>query len=84
MRTDLNDDDGDGRLTWEEYVAGTHPKIPDAFAIESLSVEGGQAVLRWPSSDTGAPDPYVVRATTNLLADPEPWPIIGASPAHRR
>ena len=53
LRTDLNDDDDDGRLTWEEYVAGTHPKIADAFTIESISVQGGRVILRWPSSSTG-------------------------------
>ena len=82
LATDVHDDDWDGRLTWEEYVAGGNPTNAEGeFAISALAVDAATNWhLRWPSSDSGSPDPYRLRFTTNLLMDPDDWPIIGFSP----
>lgn len=62
----LYDKDGDGMITWQEYVAGTHPDISNSvLKILSQTVSNGIPRLTWLSS-TSAVAPYVVQLSTNL------------------
>lgn len=65
----INDADGDGLLTWEEYLAGTDPTDRDSvFRIESASVINGTNRIVWlsPVSDPDLP-PFGVMRSTNLV-----------------
>jgi hypothetical protein len=73
---DLTDIDGDGALTWEEYVAGTDPTNPDsAFGILGIEFVGGLPQLRWFGTTDGAAQPVDVYMATNLL-DPDCWSLV--------
>ncbi len=63
----LWDEDGDGMLTWEEYVAGTHPDNSNSLLrIVGQTFSNGVPRLIWLSS-TEAIAPYMVQMTTNLV-----------------
>ena len=81
LATDIDDDDGDGHFTWQEFVTGGNPTNADDFAISAITADPAANVqVQWPSSSSGATDPYWVRFTTNLLKDISEWPVIGISP----
>ena len=47
----LDDPDGDGAKTWEEYFAGTNPTNAESFLSLSLEpLPSGALLLSWPSS----------------------------------
>jgi uncharacterized repeat protein (TIGR02543 family) len=51
----LDDPDGDGFATWQEYWSGTDPQNSNSFLkIESVTFEGGNIVIKWESSAVGA------------------------------
>jgi autotransporter-associated beta strand protein len=59
------DVDGDGLLTWQEYVAGTNPTNPaSVFKITGRSVNAQGTVIRWSSAPNKL---YNLSRTTNLL-----------------
>jgi hypothetical protein len=59
------DVDGDGLLTWQEYVAGTNPTNPaSVFNITGRSVNAQGTVIRWSSASNKL---YNLSRTTNLL-----------------
>ncbi|MFA7369704.1 MAG: LamG-like jellyroll fold domain-containing protein, partial [Kiritimatiellales bacterium] len=61
----LTDADGDGLLTWQEYIAGTNPTNPaSVFEITGSSVTPQGAVIRWSSASNKL---YNLSRTTNLL-----------------
>jgi hypothetical protein len=67
---EIADPDGDGLLTWQEYVAGTDPTNPaSCFRINTISgVDIGQPpVISW---DTTTGRLYSVYSRTNLLVSP--------------
>ena len=69
------DIDGDGLLTWQEYVAGTDPtNSVSSFRITGGDVNAQGAVVRWSSVSNHS---YSLSRTTNLL---EPFSALaGAS-----
>ena len=64
---DLLDTDGDGLVSWEEYIAGTDPTQAGSGLTVEADVQplGGGFVVRWPSV---ADRIYAVESTTNLLS----------------
>jgi glycosidase len=46
----LGDPDGDTMLTWQEYVAGTHPTNGASYFAANAVNFGGTNVVRWPSA----------------------------------
>ncbi len=46
VEDDELDTDGDGMLSWEEYIAGTDPTVQDAFDLSAFSA-GGSNSLSW-------------------------------------
>lgn len=64
----LWDKDGDGMLTWEEYVAGTHPDNSNSvLRIVGQTFSNGVPRLIWLSS-TEALAPYMIQMSTNLIS----------------
>jgi hypothetical protein len=63
------DTDGDGMLSWQEYIAGTHPtNEASKLMIISQVISNGIPRIRWLSS-TAALAPYRVDSTTNLIGN---------------
>lgn len=63
----ISDDDGDGALAWEEYVAGTDPS-DDSSVLELSAISfasPGQCVVEWQSQPGKT---YTLRHSTNSLA----------------
>lgn len=47
---DAVDNDGDGMLTWKEYVAGTDPtNTASVLSINSFGIDAGNLVINWQS-----------------------------------
>jgi Divergent InlB B-repeat domain/Bacterial Ig domain len=67
-----NDVDGDGFTTWQEYWSGTDPVNSNSFLrIDSVALEGGNAVLTWQHAVVGAGvPPLAIQTTTNLQSGP--------------
>lgn len=77
-----DDPDGDGMVTWQEYIAGTDPRLATSvFQITSnaLTTAGSQFILQWPSASGRT---YCVQYSTNLLQQGfvELWTNIPATP----
>lgn len=63
----LWDADGDGMLTWQEYVAGTHPDNSNSvLRILAQTFSNGVPRVIWLSS-TEALSPYMIQMSTNLM-----------------
>ena len=61
----MADVDGDGLLTWQEYVAGTDPtNMASVFQISGIEATPQGTVIRWPSVSNRF---YDLDWTTNLL-----------------
>ncbi|OGV44614.1 MAG: hypothetical protein A2X46_03440 [Lentisphaerae bacterium GWF2_57_35] len=63
------DQDHDGLLTWEEFIAGTIPTNPSSLFVVSdsdLIPAGGSMVIQWNPSVNGRI--YTVQRSTNLLS----------------
>jgi hypothetical protein len=73
----LDDPDGDGFSTWQEYWAGTDPQNSDSYLkIESVTFEGGNIVIKWESSAVGAGVPPLgIQARGDLLSGS--WSNVG-------
>jgi len=68
---DLGDPDGDGALTWEEYLAGTDPtNAMSVFRLTSATIGvGGELELVWyGTTNSGVTTEFVVYRCTNLLS----------------
>jgi hypothetical protein len=72
-----NDVDGDGFATWQEYWSGTDPQNSNSFLrIDSVALEGGNALLKWQHALVGAGvQPLTIQTTTNLQSGP--WVTAG-------
>jgi hypothetical protein len=60
----LDDQDEDGMITWEEYVAGTHPSDPESLFRVGIAGDSSQYVVSWFPSIAGRK--YLVQGTENL------------------
>jgi len=66
---ETNDADEDGMLTWQEYIAGTHPTNKESvFKVLDVEFQDGSTRLSWLSSSNRI---YEVFRSTNLQ---EVWP----------
>ena len=76
---DFYDNDGDGMLNWEEYLAGTDPTDDQSILkIVRLQVApGGHPYLEWIGGTKGPSTPYVVECTEALI-NPN-WQEVGQS-----
>jgi hypothetical protein len=73
----LDDPDGDGIPTWQEYLMGTNPLDPESYPkIDAITFDGSNIVLQWQSAVVapGLP-PLLIQATTNLQGGS--WSNIG-------
>ncbi|WP_372806613.1 choice-of-anchor Q domain-containing protein [Pontiella sp.] len=61
----LDDQDEDGMITWEEYVAGTLPSDPESFFRVGIAGDATRYVVSWFPSITGRK--YFVQGTDNLM-----------------
>ena len=68
----MDDPDGDGFTTWQEYWCGTHPQDSNSFfRIESLAYGGTNITLRWQHAAIVDPIPAItIKASTNLITGP--------------
>ena len=63
---EFGDNDGDGMLNWQEYIAGTDPtNSASKFMIVSQVVSNGFPHISWLSS-VNARAPYRIESSTNL------------------
>jgi hypothetical protein len=79
----MNDSDGDGMVTWREYLAGTDPTNP-ASVLRFTSAQTGavnKIVLRWASVSNHN---YNLRRATNLLASTNAFVILSGASHQRR
>ena len=62
------DHDGDGSLTWEEYVAGTIPTDSNSvFHVMSVEYLGGTNRVTFYATDVNVNDPFTMLRNTNDL-----------------
>ncbi|MDD4622199.1 MAG: hypothetical protein PHG71_03085, partial [Kiritimatiellae bacterium] len=73
----LDDQDGDGRKTWEEYVAGTSPIDPTSVLLTTIQTDGASIVVGWTPDLTPQRD-YEVEGK-EYLTDPDWAPTNGAT-----
>jgi hypothetical protein len=74
----LADPDGDGFTTWQEYWSGTDPVNSNSFLrIDSVTLEGANAVLKWQHArvDAGLP-PITILSLSNLVSGA--WGDVGS------
>ena len=65
----MDDPDGDGFLTWQEYWSGTDPMNSNSYLnIAEISLSGTNVSLIWQHAqvDNGLPD-IKIQGTSNLL-----------------
>ena len=73
-----NDQDGDLLLTWQEYLAGTHPDDADSlFEIAGKTMVNGKYGLTWlsPANDRSLP-PFGILRSTNVHHG---WELVGSA-----
>ena len=68
-----NDQDGDGLVTWQEYIAGTHPTNPLSVFDVDLTWSNGQWLVTIPTVEPGTQYEglnryYSLESRTNLVA----------------
>jgi hypothetical protein len=71
------DPDQDGRLTWQEYVAGSNPMDGASVFMATIAEENGQLTVGW-TPDLGPARVYTVEGRS-ALGDPVWAPTNGAS-----
>jgi hypothetical protein len=77
---DMLDTDGDGMLTWEEFVAGTDPtRAESMFGCASVAKVDGSFEVMWLGSPNGAHQPYCMYRSTNLLDSAAGWELVDAA-----
>jgi hypothetical protein len=77
---DALDTDGDGMLTWQEFIAGTDPTRADSvFCSVSVAKADGSFEVMWLGSPDGAHTPYWMYRSTNLLESAGGWELIDAA-----
>ena len=66
---DTNDADGDGVLTWQEYVMGTDPtNRKDYFRLLSIQHFANSNFIKWyATTNSGVYDQFSIWRSTNLL-----------------
>ena len=65
---DAVDLDGDGMLTWEEYIAGTNPNDSNSyFRVISIGQADGSNRVTFYGGTNGAPTPFGIYRRTNSL-----------------
>lgn len=69
----IADADGDGQLTWQEYLAGTDPRNPASVFRLTIAISNGQTVLSFPTiaptaQYEGLRRYYSLEYSTNLLS----------------
>jgi len=74
---DYYDSDGDSKLNWQEYVAGTNPTDPQSLLkIVTIPAANGELpYLEWIGGTSGPSAPYIIESTTSLLV-PD-WQPVG-------
>jgi len=73
---DIQDTDGDGLLTWQEYIAGTDPtNSASVFKIIDLGYQSASNYITWYGTTNGADTPFGVYRATNLVIA-SPWLFI--------
>jgi hypothetical protein len=79
---DTNDTDGDGMLTWQEYVTGTDPTSPSSvFAvIGQVRLDGSNAVTWYATADLGATNRFSMNRSTNA---PNQWILLETNAIER-
>jgi len=68
---DLDDPDGDGALTWEEYLAGTDPTNgASVFQIMTarIGIDGDFELVWYGTTNSGVTTEFVVYRCTNLIS----------------
>jgi len=82
LGTDANDDDGDGMLTWQEYLAGTDPtNAASVLTLVGAGIEGGSNYIQWLGGTSSFPyvsSPYLIQARTNLVPGQGNWLSAGS------
>jgi len=64
--TALADVDGDGQMTWQEYVAGTVPTNRESVFMSLISLSNSVPWVTW-TPDLGTTRVYHVEGRTNLI-----------------
>ena len=79
---ELLDHDGDGSLTWEEFLAGTDPTDPaSVFCIMKSPMQGSGPELSWFGTlDSGVTNAFLIFRCTNLAQNV--WTQIASRPRH--
>jgi M6 family metalloprotease-like protein len=77
---DMSDLDGDGAVTWEEYLAGTVPTNESSvFKILSVGTNGASDQLTWyATTNSGVTTDFQIYRSENLLSNE--WIQVGVSP----
>ena len=69
---EIEDADGDGMVTWQEYLAGTYPTNKNSrLVILSTTLSNGIPVIKWLGSSQALAN-YTIAGSTNLM-DPNAW-----------
>jgi len=79
----LEDPDGDGFTTWQEYWSGTDPQSSNSFlTIDAIQFDGSNIVLQWQHAEVGAGiNPIAIQSTMDLVTGT--WVNVGSkSPAN--
>jgi len=79
----LEDPDGDGFTTWQEYWSGTDPQSSNSFlAIDAFRFDGSNIVLQWQHAAVGSGiNPIAIQSTMDLVTGT--WVNVGSkSPAN--
>jgi hypothetical protein len=72
----LNDTDGDGMVTEDEYHAGTDPtNWASVFAIIEMGRTGASNSVTWYGTSNNVSTPFAIYRATNLL-DVAPWSFV--------
>ncbi|MGQ9662729.1 MAG: hypothetical protein ACUVWX_10415 [Kiritimatiellia bacterium] len=70
---DVQDEDGDGLETWQEYIAGTDPTNSwSVFRVIKVEFAGTTNLVFFYGTPNGAPDDFAMDRATNLV-ETTPW-----------
>ena len=79
LTSDTTDVDGDGRLEWQEYAAGTDPNNSNSvFRILSVTYNAGSnSISYYATTNSGVSDPVHIMRSTDLT-DSNGWTEVNA------